>query len=315
MYNQALKLRFLDEAVTKDSVRTAYTVAFHVCEPFEEAWNADLCTRSAEELQPMVDKLSGVREHGRKNRLYMMQDYVKWRINTGVPGACDGMMHVDVTGIGKMQTHSVRSPLHLQTYLDAIFEKESELTVDNTYRCYYWLAYSGMKSEDIPLVKTSDVDFSELVVRLGDEEFPIYREAIPAMKNCVRQREFLFKHPAYETWLERVPGDQLLRGIRCQISPGQMRVVLCRAVKAAGADEKLHLQLSYFRIWLSGVFYRMYERELVGIPPDFTDVARKMMDGKTYSLKTAHTTEASYLRKLKKQYLTDYQNWKQTLRL
>ena len=313
MYNQELKQKFIDQRSDKPNIQNAYIVAFNVCEEFELEWGADLCTRTTEELQPMADKLSGIREHGRKNRLAMMVDYVQWCIDTGVEGACDGLMHVDVSGVGKMKTYTVRSPLHLQTYLNSLFEPEAEKTVDNAYRCYYWLAYGGMSEDDIVKVKISDVDLSEMLVRFGDEEFPIYREAIPAFKNCISLRQFMYKHTRYETWKDRVDGDLLVRGLRAQPSAIQMRVELSRRSKKALEDGLTKLKLSYYRVWISGVFYRAYERETAGFAPDFTGVSAKMMQGKTYQLKSGRNTVGSYMRKLKKQYLTDYENWKQTL--
>lgn len=313
MYNQELKQRFIDQLADKPGMKNAYAVAFNACEEFEKEWGADLCTRSAEELQPMMEKLCGMREYGRKIRLATMADYVRWCIDNGVDGACDGLMHVDVTGVGKMKTYTVRSPLHLQTYLNSVFDAEGEKTVDNVYRCYYWLAYSGMSEEDALRVKASDVDLSEMLVRFGDEEFPIYREAIQSIKNCVKMSQFMYKHPQYEIWKDRADGDALVRGFRSQPSPIQMRVELSRHAKEALKNNRTDLKLSFYRIWISGVFYRVYERELAGFPPDFTAVAAKTMQGKTYVMKPGGYSVGSYMRKLKKRYLTDYENWKKTL--
>ena len=72
------------------------------------------------------------------------------------------------------------------------------------------------------------------------------------------------------------------------------------------------MKLSYSRIWISGLFYRMYERERAGLPVDFSEAASRFMEGRTYKLESGRNTLESYQRRVAREYLLDYEYWKST---
>ena len=312
MYNEELKTKFVRGYTNSISTAEVCQTIFNAFEQYEVEWDADLCTRSAEELQPVVDNLVGFRARSKWMRLIILKDYVKWCIGMKVPGACDGMLKIETVGLEKVKHQTVASPLHLQRYLDSICEPESEETTDNIYRCFYWLAYGGVAEEDILSIKCSDVDLNNMVVRYNDTEVPIYREALPAFKNCVKLTQFVYKHPNYDklVYKDRADGDTLVRGIRSAPSIKAMRVELSRRSKAKMDEGKTDLKLSYFRVWISGLFYRMYERERAGIPVDFSAAAAQFMEGKTYKLDRGRNTPEAKRRQLTRDYLEDYERWK-----
>lgn len=312
MYNEELKTKFVRGYTNSISTAEVCQTIFNAFEQYEVEWDADLCTRSAEELQPVVDNLVGFRARSKWMRLIILKDYVKWCIGMKVPGACDGMLKIETVGLEKVKHQTVASPLHLQRYLDSICEPESEETTDNIYRCFYWLAYGGVAEEDILSIKCSDVDLNSMVVRYNGTEVPIYREALPAFKNCVKLTQFVYKHPNYDklVYKDRADGDTLVRGIRSAPSIKAMRVELSRRSKAKMDEGKTDLKLSYFRVWISGLFYRMYERERAGMPVDFSAAAAQFMEGKTYKLDRGRNTPEAKKRQLTRDYLEDYERWK-----
>ncbi|MBQ8001433.1 MAG: hypothetical protein IJ298_09620 [Ruminococcus sp.] len=312
MYNEELKTKFVRGYTNSISTAEVCQTIFNAFEQYEVEWDADLCTRSAEELQPVVDNLVGFRARSKWMRLIILKDYVKWCIGMKVPGACDGMLKIETVGLEKVKHQTVASPLHLQRYLDSICEPESEETTDNIYRCFYWLAYGGVAEEDILSIKCSDVDLNNMVVRYNGTEVPIYREALPAFKNCVKLTQFVYKHPNYDklVYKDRADGDTLVRGIRSAPSIKAMRVELSRRSKAKMDEGKTDLKLSYFRVWISGLFYRMYERERAGMPVDFSAAAAQFMEGKTYKLDRGRNTPEAKKRQLTRDYLEDYERWK-----
>lgn len=312
MYNEELKTKFVRGYTNSISTAEVCQTIFNAFEQYEVEWGADLCTRSAEELQPVVDNLVGFRARSKWMRLIILKDYVKWCIGMKVPGACDGMLKIETVGLEKVKHQTVASPLHLQRYLDSICEPESEETTDNIYRCFYWLAYGGVAEEDILSIKCNDVDLDSMVVRYNGTEVPIYREALPAFKNCVKLTQFVYKHPNYDklVYKDRADGNTLVRGIRSAPSIKAMRVELSRRSKAKMDEGKTDLKLSYFRVWISGLFYRMYERERAGIPVDFSAAAAQFMEGKTYKLDRGRNTPEAKRRQLTRDYLEDYERWK-----
>ena len=319
MYNEELKTRFIQEYTKSISRAEACVQAFNAIEPCEVQWGADLCTKSAAELEPVVEQLVGFRVRSRWLRIIIFQKYVKWCLAHKVKDACDGMLQVECAGLDKVRTQMVSNPTMLQAYLDVVCDPESEKTTDNIYRCFYWMAYSGMDEHDIMNVKCSDVDFDNMVIRYGGEEYEIHREAIPAFRNAATLTEFVYKHPNYppdkKVIRNRALGDTLIRGIRSTTSLAALRVELSRRSKKFIEDGLTDKQLSYYRVYLSGLFYNMKKREEAGIPVDFTGVASRFMEGKTYKLDAGRNTPEAKKRAVVNDYLQDYERWKAAFNL
>ena len=91
MYNEELKTRFIRDYTGSLNTANVATTIFNAFEKYEQEWNADLCTKSAEELQPAVDEVVGLRTKSKWMTLIILKEYVKWCIAMQVPGACDGM--------------------------------------------------------------------------------------------------------------------------------------------------------------------------------------------------------------------------------
>lgn len=322
MYNTEIKTRFITEFSTNTGRRHVATIMFNAIEPYEVKWNADFCTRSKEELQPVVSEIVGFRTNSKKLRLTILKEYIRWCIKNQIEGACDELFLIEELGLDKLKRQMVANPQHLQRYLNCICDAESEETVGCIYRCFYWLAYGGMKEEDVLDVAASDVDLLDMVVRHGGNEYPIYREAIPAFKNCVNLTQFRYKHSNYSAdkvvFKERASGDMLLRGISESKSIKAVRVEMSRRAKnpkfksvSDEADISLDLKLSFYRVWLSGLFYRTYEAERAGMPADFMAAAEQFMEGKTYKLDSGRNLIGAKQRQLASDYLEDYNRWKE----
>ena len=314
MYNEELKTKFV-QGYTK-SINTAKLckTIFNSTEKYEAEIGADICTMNEQVLQPIIDNIVGFRARNKWAQFIILKDYVKWCMAMNVPNACDGMLNINTVGLDKIRQQTVSSPLHLEAYLNKICEPVDEKTTDNIYRCFYWLAYAGVKEEDILNIRNEDVDLSKMIVRYNDTEVPIYREAVPAFKNCMELTQFVYKHPLYSAgtvvWKDRHPGDTLVRGINSQISLKAMRVELSRRSKAKRDEGITDLKLSYYRVWISGVFYRLYEKEQMGIEPDLSDIVSRQVEGKTYKLDIGRNTQDAKKRQLAHDYIEDYNRWK-----
>lgn len=312
MYNEELKKKFIREYTTSTSTANVCETIFNAFQKSEEEWGADLCTRNEEELQPVVNMAVGLRSRSKWMRLIVLKDYVQWCIGTNVAGACDGMLKITDVGLDKVRQQTIANPKHLQNYLDAICEPAEKCTTDNIYRCYYWLAYAGVEEEDILNIKCSDVDFRNMVVNYPQKltSVPIYPEALQAFHNCVELTQFVYSHPNYTktVWKDRAEGDTLIRGLRALPTLKAIRVELSRRSK--NKSDKTDLKLSYFRVWISGLFNRMYENERAGIQPDFNSIVLQQMEGKTYNLSSGRNTIEAKQRQLVRDYEDDYQRWK-----
>ena len=314
MYNEELKTKFVQGYTSSiNTANVCYTV-FNAIEKYENEWGADISTRSVDDVQSAIDEIVGLRTRSKWMRLNILSDYARWCVSEGVPGACDSLTKIHSIGLSKIKQQTVSSPAHLEKYLNEICDPVQLKTTDNIYRCYYWLAYAGVKEEDILHIRCEDVDFDNMVVNYNGTEVPLYREAVAAFRNCVELSQFFYNHPLYsadkQVWKDRAPGDTVVRGIRAQVSVKAMRVELSRRSKAMRDDGLTALKLSYYRAWISGLFYRVYELEQMGIEPDFTTVVSKQIGDKLYKLDSGRNTQSAKRRQLVYDYIEDYNRWK-----
>lgn len=318
MYNEELKQRFIDFYTGSENMKKLCRVVFNKVAKYEEEWQADVCSVSTEQLQPMVDSIVGFRSRSKWSTLVILKAYTKWCIGENIPYACDAMLKINSIGVGNLKTKMVSFPMSLQNYLDEICAPESLQATDNIYRCFYWLAYMGMPEEDIMRVRTSDVNFDNLTIIFNGKSYDIYKEALPALKNCVNLGSFYFNHPNYaadkQVWKPRVEGDLLLRGIRGSCTVKSMRTALVKLVydyTKTPVVRKTEMQLSYHRVWLSGIFFRMYEKEMSGKEVDFEPAALQFMEGRKYNYENSGGKNQNIKkREVAKDYLEDYQRWK-----
>lgn len=309
MYNEDVKKAFIRSFTKSLNTAKVAQIVFNGTEPFEKIWGSDLCTKSAEDLQPIIDKM-GLRNCSRQATLRILREYTKWCLDSKIEGACDGMMHVDTAGLEKIKTQMVSSPYHLQKFLNAVFDPEIEETIDNVYRCYLWIAYLGLPEKALINIKDSDVNLHRLVISYEGTDFPIVREALPAFTNAVGLTSFLYKHPKYAVpiRIDRAEGDLIMRCTAPEVSMLTTRPAISRKIAKAIREGKTNLQLSYHRSQLSGLFFRAYEMERAGVSPDFSDAAK-------WDLSDAQRLQPSAANKQKiKQrsnaYLDDYLRWK-----
>lgn len=318
MYNEDLKNKFIKEYTGSLNTAAVARTLFNNTGKFEEEWGADLCTKSAEELQPLVDEVTGLRSNSKWMTLTILKKYVSWCINNNVPGACDGMLSIQSPGLDKVRKQMVSGPVHLQKYLDSIFTNEAEERLDNVYRCYFWMAFGGIAEDDALLVKNDDVDFSRMVIHCENIDAPIYREALPAFHNAVELTTFAFSNKGVGTTTrrDRLSGDTILRGFKSPMqSLTNIRSAVARLNTNAREQQATNLYLTYNRVRLSGLFYRTYEEERAGVDADFWDKTLHETEERIRFFRTKYSfkgkeTVVHKRTKIAKDYFDDYQRWK-----
>lgn len=315
MYNEDQKLDFIMHKYRLDSSSARLAVAtFETCAPFENEWGADICTKSAKDIEPVANKLVGMRSQSKWPRFNILKSYVQWCKAIDVPDVCDGIFHVKFDELSKLRIQMVRNPAHLQKYLDEIFEPECEDTVDNTYRCYYWMAYGGIDEEDVLKITVSDIDFNEKIIKYRDTAIEIYRQAWPAFDRAIHLTEFQWRgrtdKDGKNLTRKRAEGNVVVRGISGSPDKNVMRATLSRRAKQCAEAGTTDMRLSYARVWMSGLFYRMYQEELATGIVDFSDVARQVVNSKPHDLEADKETIEAKRRRVQKNYVNDYQRWK-----
>ena len=321
IYNPENKERFLKTNATTPTMDALFRNVFDMIAPFEEEKGADICTWNEEDIKGILEILSGFRNYSSENRAQLLRRYIRWCINTGYHGATDAVFHTRADGMSKVREMTLSCPAHLDRCLNTIFSPVKDATNDNILRGFCWLAYSGMDESDIVNVRSNDVDLLRRRVCFNDVAYQIYEPAIPCIKILKEMSAFRFFHPSYENgyiWRPRMDGDRLLRGVRSAEPTVMMfRSKLSKLASEAFKNRKIDVKISYYRIWISGEFYRAYLRELSGITIDFNHIADRAMRlrekrGEPYKLESNNNkrTEEAKRREISTDYKDDYLRWK-----
>ena len=316
MYNQWQKNRFIEQYTNNVSYRDMCRNTFEMFEKYEVEWGADLCTRTSEELTPVIEDICGVRSKSIESRLVVLNEYVKWCQQEGISNTRADFSKIKPSGIRAMKRMTVSSPRHLQFFLDSVFEPIEMETIDVVYRCIFWLAFSGIPDSEILNIRNSDININGMYIRCLGRNYPIYREGLEAFKKVVHMTEFRVITDNRESYRSRTAGDLILRLTKESTNLKYLRNKIALKQRKI-RDKKPELfsedfpSLSYSSARLSGLFYEAFENERVGIPPDFsqfvyenrrTDISK--MDDKQ---KRVQKRSEDFLAR---GFLEDYQRWK-----
>lgn len=341
MYNQDVKERFISDTYNGRMESTAECITlFNAFEEYERTWSADLCTRSAEQIQSILSNPNsiaisafGIRKASFGSKQTILNKYRKWCYENGVPGAIyEGSDIQIVSNDEKMRVRSVANPKQFQEYLDALFTPESYQTADNTYRCWYWLGYSGATVDQAINTTVDQVNLSKMEITYTYPNgyvkvIPIENQAFPAFKNCVELEQFSIVYQDNATSFkqgirQRYPSDLLLRTISSNVNKTTLKAQIVKHARVAVEDGRTDHRLSFRDAWLSGVCYRLYYDEIFGNTPDFNSVAlTHIKDGisekdpvsEMKSDKALMSTQ--YFRKSRRDIRYDYESWKRALGL
>lgn len=329
MYNSEFKEQFISENIKNKYREAMCRLVFEAFAPYEEKWEADLCTRPEEDLKPVVESISGLRSNSIHPKLNILKDYVEWCLKQNYPGVKTDMLGINEVGLSVVKKQTIAFPKELQNYLDSIFAPDSEESADCVYRCYYWLAFMGIDEQDILSITCKDVDIAnkKLLYRSKSMELSICDPALKAFEVCQKDY-FMWYHPSQSigpSLRERIEGDWLLRPVLTMHSSNRQsgtsdrggkvdsRILNLRAEtsrKSKLKAEQTGLRLSYSRVKVSGLFFRMYLDEMIGKTPDFEAVVREETKYKTYKLDIGRNRKEAVIRRYTKSYEKDYQRWK-----
>lgn len=325
MYNESQKMAFVNSR-NQPTTKKFVTQIFNWFEPYENKWGMDLALQSAEVLQPVVNELSGLRSKSTELLLIMLKEYVKWLKNNGYPYS-RGIYGVQIDSIEKVRSQMISSPAHLVEVMKKVdtglkkkdgsaifrgFDSAELETVDIIYRVFLWMAFSGLYDAEAIQVKDSDVDLDKLVINFDGKKFKIYQEAKLDFEKACCLTDFNYIHPHYETRRKRVDGNLIMRSMRSEeIDLMTIRPIVNKKLnpKTEGDKSRLKSKLSYNKIYLSGVFYRMFEQERMGKKVDFAKLVARDMENTEYTM-SATRTRNTIANKLEREYKADYERWK-----
>ncbi len=330
MYNEHLKQQFL-ETISQDSTRKFLRWIFCALEKQETMLDRDVSQMSQEVLQSTINSISGMRRKNTESMIYNLKRYIDWLKKQGFPYS-DAIDLIEVDTSAKIRERMVDSPSSLAKILDEVFDSSKLRTIDCTYRVCLWLAFAGLRPSAAIGVTEKNIDLKNRKILLaGFEPLEIYQEALLDFFYACDTEEFIeYKYrpsslQVVEYHRSRAQGDSILRG---KESKKPLDVYIATTVsqtiakKFAAADERhkddippysRSLELSYDRVYMSGVFYLMLQRERAGLVVDFENRAQaeyeeKELQGKYKSDKKG--AKRKTIRRKALEYEKDYKLWK-----
>lgn len=306
MFNENLKRQYILDEIPKGNATLRAERLFNLAEKYEIEWNADICTKNAEELADAVEAIVGVRSGSQATHLSELRRYAKWCIENNVPGACDGLLKVQKIGLKKIKQYMVSDPDQLQMYMDIAFPPETDGRFDNIYRGFFWMAYAGLPEPDTVMITADHVDLKNLVIRYDGKEYPIYQQAVYAIRNLCLSGAFVCDYVRYEKIMPRTPGNQILRGVKAdsQTKADTIRRLALRRMDVAFAKAGEDVSLNYRTLWLSGVFHRIYETESRTGKCDFSEYINVYFENRADVTDKRKATALNEVR-------NDYIRWKE----
>lgn len=304
MYNHERKNKFILD--TYSSPGFSYTV-FNKTAVYEERDRVDLCEMSVERVQLILNDNFGTQQNYMNSVKSVVRSYCRWCEDHGISINHELTQNIQTDVASKMKKSMVTSPYHLKTVLDIAFDRPNKQTTDCLYRCYYWMAFAGLRAIDAMNVRIHDVDFDRMCIVYQDKYYEIYRDSVMDFKNACFLDDFMYEHPKYSSPIsrKRKTSDFLMRGIRSeQIAFETLRAEANRAIK------KSNVNISYTKIKLSGVFYRAYDIERIYGVVDFREDAIASLQNQSEEYLSSKEGVTA-LRVAERNMTKDYTAWKQ----
>lgn len=316
MYNEQLKRTYLEKLDYKELYKKNIESMFNICEAFEIKFSRDVSTFTQDMVAEMMSEV-GLLSKTKYPKISILRQYAKWCVQNGVSGANYEVFNTsyesDVSNFSKIKRRMIANPKHLQDCLDKLFDPEDACTIDNIYRCYAWFAYAGLRSEQMLKLSKYDVDIDRLTIYCNDRRFQLEPLARKALLNCCILSYFTYLHPNYgsEIQRERYHSNQLMRGIKADMTKEQIKREYNKHKRDKNGNMKCDVEISETYLRLSGVFFRTRLEEVAGYMPDFADFVIDEASNIDYDIENVPICTSAVIKRKASMYLNDYQKWKE----
>lgn len=302
MYNDKRKQGFLKKIRSRDALAKRLFASSAL---FEKKIDKDICLFDEDELNGFLRE-----EFSRENDslfqvVHILKQYARYCRHLHEE-ASDSYSKIKIDPVDEARETLFASPLHLASKLDLVFTDLNEDNVDILCRCFLWLAFAEMEDIDIVSVKRSDVDLASRNIHFEGLDYKIYEEAYKTFELACTLPSFKVSVQKGCLYQSRSNPDMLLGSMERGEYVPKLKLADFRArISAAGANSGV--PLSYNSVRMSGLFYRVYERERAGLVGVLEDEFQSF-DGR--GAKTDGTALAKSVRRTRRGIVEKYKAWK-----
>ena len=282
MFDARTKMEFLHNYVGEKGFAMTLRRLFNFFEPYENEWGKDLACAEFDQLYAAFSQFLNARKEAQYHTLNCLHAYYHWRRKRGLP-VSDAIPRLYMDDKDRTTDQYVSGPEHLNEVLRFLFSSVKPER-DALVRVYLWLAYAGLRSGEAMRVRTKDVDMRNMRIHLGDLDFPIYAEAVPDILTAMEVTQFRVLREKQGSYArKRADGDLLLRTYEREPRQQFYRMHIVRVQKSFdGISPPRDIpifprKLSFYHTYVSGHFFRMFERERRGLPIDMSVILRPDM--------------------------------------
>lgn len=269
-YNPEIKQKFLNEK--DETVRGTYKRLFATLKQDEERYNSDFCDFNYDTLMNVLSNRLSRGRSSKNTQLSLLRNYVAWciaeRIKKSDENPIKSLRTIDIDSSVQIRRQFLRDPEHLQKILNTVLKSETDEDANGVmYRMSCWLLYEGFTEDEVLELRESNVDFGNktLTSPSGDRVIAVSDTLIKLIKQAIDLEYTVRQNPhggVNEYELE--DSDRLFRKIKRKDSTRSkqpLRVKLSRLRNKYASDTYESISLASNRIWLSGLFYRLYQKE------------------------------------------------------
>lgn len=325
MFNETVKSAFIEKYTESDRTKKLIRYIFEATGSIEEKYATDFYALDAEQAQEAFNSASGTRVNGASTILMLLKSYVRWCAANGYK-VSEAVRSLRIDVYDKIRESYVASAEHLLESMNQAFPSPDKNEIEYVYRSFLWLGFIGLQASEAIQVTAEHIDLNAFVLHFPGHSAPyrIYSEAVSDLKKAISLKEFL--EPRGQEGLKRLRagGKEILRGKVSKRSLSEaveltFRPTISRAFKAAleryesrgmEVPKRYSLKLTFKHVYMSGIFFRAYERERMGISPDFGAIVIHERRNAKESHFSTNYTERKLLNILIRDMEQDYDNWK-----
>lgn len=265
VYNEELKNKFLchlNNSGSDSVIKKIYNPLFKKTENYEVECNKDIKDFSADELNRLFNnEYKGLNKKTLEIKLSSIKRYTKWCKDNNYTTSVDCVNFKLNDNVTEPDELFVKSPrdleIKIRTNIPFSFDKTDFISAE--IRAFIWFVYTGIRQKDAINLKYDDLHIKEGYIKYNEKYYEIYPEMTSdVMRACKIIKENSIGNDNY-LFVNR-------EGNRYQVY--NLTRGICLRQRTLRKNE---FRISLERIRLSGLFYRTYQREMLGCPPTFSE--------------------------------------------
>ena len=298
MYNEQIKCEYLEDYFSRTTSKTALADREVFQNKFERLsneieipLNKDLCQLTREEVIHSFGKILPPKRSSANGLLSLARVYSQWCCDNNKLG-CESnpFFNVQLKDLDGWQPGSdlLKNEAMLSEILDKVLAPVNMDTVDNLYRPIYYLLFYGFTLSEIVALQIPDLDVEKQCVRhpATNTWVKIPQNVVKLLLYIRRMDSGYMKIRNGYLWSKQLYGDEYLIKRCSQTRVGYEKFLFDKTSKLERLVKKegYTIRFTVFAIMQSGIFSRIYQREMEDGTLDMSEFVNfRLRDGTVHN--------------------------------